>query len=313
MDVKVRYRRAAAVMNRLESLNAFVQAAEYRNFTSAGRRLGISSSAVGKTIARLEERLGVRLFHRSTRSVTLTTEGEIFLQRCRRIFAELEAAELEIARTTSAPTGRLRVSMPLAGMLMTPAISAFSGAYPLVELELDFSDRLVEVIEEGFDVVLRTGAAADSQLMTRTLGTYSYTVAGSPDYFARAGTPETPEDLLDHACLHHRWPTSGKLDSWRLKRDGEYLDLDLPTTIVANTIEPLISLAERGVGIIAMPEFAVRRQLAEGTLVPVLDRYLSDAGTFRMMWPTGRQALPRVRAFVDFMAEHLFAKISHPR
>ncbi len=121
-------------MDRLGALNVFVQASELRSFTGAARRLGISASAVGKTIARLEERLGARLFHRSTRSVTLTTEGEVFLQRCRRIFQEVEAAELEFARTTSAPAGRLRVSMPLTGMLLTPALSAFALAYPRIEL-----------------------------------------------------------------------------------------------------------------------------------------------------------------------------------
>ncbi|NVN09632.1 LysR family transcriptional regulator [Nguyenibacter vanlangensis] len=296
-------------MDRLGSLNTFVQAAELRNFTSAGRRLGISSSAVGKTIARLEERLGVRLFVRSTRSVTLTAEGQAFLERCRRIFAEIEAAEAEMAQSNGVPAGRLRVSMPLTGMLLTPAISAFAVAHPNIELDIDFSDRLVDIVEEGFDVVLRTGAAADSTLMTRVLGTYSYVIVASPDYLARAGTPTEPEGLLSHACLHHRWSTTGKLEGWRLKRDGAYLDLALPTTLICSTIEPLIEMAERGLGFTAMPVFAVRRQLDEGRLVSVLDRYLDDVGTFRMMWPAGRQLLPRVRAFVNFMGEHLFAEI----
>lgn len=301
--------RAAITTDRLGSLGTFVQAAELRNFTSAGRRLGISASAVGKAIARLEDRLGVRLFIRSTRSVTLTAEGQAFLERCRRIFAEIEAAETEMAQCNGMPVGRLRVSMPLTGMLLTPAVSAFAAAYPDIELDIDFSDRLVDIVEEGFDVVLRTGAAADSALMTRVLGTYSYTIVASPDYLARAGTPAEPEDLLAHACLHHRWSTTGKLEGWRLKRDGVYLDLALPRTLVSSTIEPLIGMAERGLGLAAVPVFAVRRQLSEGTLISVLDRYLDDVGTFRMVWPAGRQLLPRVRAFVSFMGEHLFAEV----
>ncbi len=293
-------------MDRLASLATFVEAAQSRSFTAAARRVGVSPSAVGKTIVRLEERLGVRLFHRSTRSITLTTEGAAFLKRCLRIFEEIEAAELEMAQSNAVPRGRLKVSMPLVGMLLTPAVSGFARAYPDIELELDFSDRLVDVIEEGFDVVMRTGQAVDSQLVTRTLGTYGYAVVASPEYLARAGPPKEPEDLLAHVCLQHRWPSSGKLESWRLSRDGVPLDLELPASIVCSTIEPLIGMAERGIGITCLPIFALRRQIDEGRLVPLLDRYLRETGTFRMLWASGRHLTPKVRAFVDFMAENVF-------
>ena len=138
-------------MDSLGSLNAFVQAAEARSFTLAGRQLGVSSSAIGKAVARMEERLGVRLFHRSTRRITLTAEGALFLERCRRIFAEIEAAELELSQTHEAPRGTLRVSLPLVGMLMMPTLVAFMRAYPEIVLDLDFSDRVVDVIEAPFD------------------------------------------------------------------------------------------------------------------------------------------------------------------
>ena len=141
-------------MDSLGALNVFVQAAEARSFTIAGRQLGVSSSAVGKAVARLEARLGVRLFHRSTRAITLTPEGAMFLERCRRIFCEMEAAELELSQTRAHPSGVLRVSLPLVGMLMMPTLSAFMRAWPDVELDLDFTDRLVDVIEEGFAIYL---------------------------------------------------------------------------------------------------------------------------------------------------------------
>ena len=173
----------------LGALNVFVQAAETRSFTAAGRQLGISSSAVGKAVARLEERLGVRLFHRSTRAITLTPEGSLFLERCRRIFCEVEAAELELSRTRAHPRGVLRVSLPVVGMLMMPTLSAFMHAWPDIELDLDFSDRLVDVIEEGFDAVIRTGEASDSRLMTRVLGTFGYRLVGAPAYFEKTGRP----------------------------------------------------------------------------------------------------------------------------
>ncbi|WP_338866772.1 LysR family transcriptional regulator [Myxococcus stipitatus] len=293
-------------MDSLGSLNAFVQAAETRSFTAAGRQLGVSSSAIGKAVARLEERLAVRLFHRSTRTITLTPEGALFLERCRRIFCEIEAAELELAQTREAPRGRLRVSMPLAGMLMTPTVSAFMRAYPEIELDLDFSDRLVDVIEEGFDGVVRAGEVNDSRLMARVLGTFRLILVGSPDYFARRGTPRKPEDLKSHACLQHRFASTGKLERWPLRRRGRK-ELELPSTAVVNTIEPLIFMAEQGLGIACLPDFALRRQLAQGTLVTVLDSHLDHEGTFRMLWPSSRYLSPKLRVFVDFMAKHLFA------
>jgi DNA-binding transcriptional LysR family regulator len=297
-------------MDKLAALSTFAHAAELRSFTAAGRKLGISSSAVGKTILRLEESLGVRLFNRSTRSVTLTADGEALFRRCQRIFAEVEAAELELAQSHGAPRGRLRISMPLVGTLLMPALASFSRAYPEIELDLDFSDRMVDVIEEGFDVVLRTGAALDSQLKMRILGNFSFAIVGSPTYLEEHGRPETPEDLLRHACLLHRWSGSGKLESWRLQRDDASIDIDLPATVVTNTIEPLIALAEGGAGLTCVPTFAVRRQLAAGTLQPVLHQYLKEVNTFRMLWPAGPRESPKQRAFVDFMAKHLFAALA---
>lgn len=297
-------------MDRLTSLSAFVQVADLRSFTAAGRRLGISSSAVGKSIARLEERLGVRLFHRSTRKISLTVEGEAFLRRCRRIFMELDAAENELALTSSAPQGKLRVSMPMIGMLLTPAIDAFANAYPEIELELDYSDRMVDVIEEGFDAVIRTGDLSDSQLKSRLLGTYRYMVVASPTYIARAGSPDTPEDLPSHRCLRHRWSTTGKLESWRLRRHGDEVDVEIPATIVCNTVEPLVHLAERGAGITCLPSFAVGKQVEIGTLVLLLAGYQEESGALRMVWPSSRHLVPKVRAFVDFMGENLLSVLS---
>lgn len=144
-------------MDRLYSFTVFAQVAETRSFVEAGRLLGVSASAVGKSVARLELKLGVRLFHRSTRSITLTAEGILFLERCQRILAEIEAAEQELLHAATAPSGRLRVSLPLISSLVLPVLGDFMYAYPDIELDLDFTDRLVDVIEEGFDAVVRTG------------------------------------------------------------------------------------------------------------------------------------------------------------
>ncbi len=297
---------SASAMDRFGSLNVFVRAAETRSFTEAGRQLGISSSAVGKAISRLEGRLGVRLFHRSTRSIALTPEGATFLTRCQRIIEEIEAAEAELALATAAPRGRLRVSMPLVSTLMMPVIGAFMKAYPDITLDIDFSDRMVDVIEEGFDVVTRTGDAADSTLVTRTMGTFRQVIVGSPAYFARRGVPAEPEQLREHACLQHRFLTTGKLRRWPLSRDGETLDIELPTVAIATAVEPLISLAEQGLGLACTPDFMVRAQCADGSLVAVLQPYLDSPSVFRALWPSGRQISPKARVFVDYLGQHLF-------
>jgi DNA-binding transcriptional LysR family regulator len=299
-------------MESLGSLNAFVRAAETRSFTLAGRQLGVSSSAIGKAIARLEERLGVQLFQRSTRTVRLTPEGARFLERCRRIMGEIEAAELELSQSREGPRGTLRVSLPLAGVMMMPALGAFMRSCPDVHLDLDFSDRLVDVVAEGFDVVVRAGEVEDAGLMSLVLGTFRRLVVGAPSYFAARGTPDTPDDLTTHACLLQRIAGSGKLEHWPLRSAGQDLELELPATAVANTIEPLIDMAVRGLGVTCLPDFAIRRQLDTGVLIPVLDAYTHHAGTLRLAWPPSRHQAPKLRAFVDFMTERWFGAADAP-
>lgn len=293
-------------MDKLGTLGIFVQTAEAGSFVAASQRLGLSSSAVGKAIARLELEMGVRLFHRSTRSMTLTEEGSFFLNTCRRILSELDAAQAQLSRSHNAPRGLLRVSFPLTGMLLMPAISAFMRAYPEINLDLDFTDRLVDVIEEGFDAVVRTGEVRDTRLMSRKLGTFRHRVVASPDYLKKEGTPQVPEELFLHCCLHHRYANSGKLEPWPLVRDGKDMRVSLPTTTVASTLEPLIHLAENGFGIACLPHFAVAQQLTDGKLISILDDFTVEVGVFRVLWPTSRYLSPKIRVFVDFMAENLF-------
>jgi DNA-binding transcriptional LysR family regulator len=292
-------------MDSLGALNVFVRVTETRSFVGAAGRLGVSPSAVGKAIARLEAQLGTRLFHRSTRSVALTAEGGLLLDRCRRIFAEIDALTGELSASQDAPRGRLRVSFPLVGMLLMPTLSAFMRAYPDIELDLDFTDRIVDVIEEGFDAVVRTGEVSDSRLMTRSLGSFEHRVVGSPGYFEHHGRPETPEDLASHACLQHRYPSTGKLERWPLYRGETFVGGGLPSAVTASTLEPLIYLAEQGQGVTCVPLFSVRTQLASGALVSVLEPFLRSTGTFRVVWPSNRLLTPKVRALVDFLAAEL--------
>lgn len=300
-------------MDSLGALNAFVRAAEARSFTDAGRQLSLSSSAIGKAVARLEARLGVRLFHRSTRSVALTEEGRRFLESCRRIFSEFERVEREFAQTTGAPRGKLRVSLPLVGMLLMPTLGRFMSAYPEIELDMDFNDQVVDVIDGGYDVAVRTGEGGDSRLMSRTLGTYRFEIVGSPAYFARAGVPSRPEELTAHACLHHKYPSTGKIQRWPFVRSATADDIVLPAAATASAVEPLVALAALGLGVACAPDFAIRRYIADGSLVSVLGDYIEQRKPIRAVWPSSRYLAPKSRAFVDFLAEHLFPQMAPAR
>jgi DNA-binding transcriptional LysR family regulator len=294
------------IMDSLSSLSVFVQVAETRSFTAAGRVLGVSSSAVGKSIARMEERLGVRLFHRSTRSITLTSEGSLFLERSRRILAEVEAAEQELTDAGATPRGKLRISLPQVRGLLMPVLSGFMRAYPDIELDVDFSDRMVDVIEEGFDAVIRTGKPEDSRLMARHLGYYQLVLVGTPGYFAQYGTPQQPQDLNDHACLRHKFCATGKLENWPLRHITGAAEPTLRTPLVSTTIESLNHVVHDGLGIACLPDYIVNDAVRQGRLQRVLDDYLEHRGSFWMLWPSSRHASAKLRVFIDHMCAGLF-------
>lgn len=299
-------------MDSLSAIVVFVRVAETGSFAASGRLLGVSASAIGKSIARLEDKLDVQLFHRSTRSIKLTIEGEMFLERCRRILTEVEAAEQELSQVNSAPHGRLRVSLPLVSSLVLPVLGEFMRTYPEVELDLDFTDQVVDVIKDGFDAVVRTGIPNDSRLTARRLGTFRSLLVASPKYLDTYGTPTHPRDLEQHRCLHYRFPHSGKLEPWALKTLPEDCPLQLPISMICNNIETRLCFAIQGLGIAYLPDFAIRTQLATGQLQSVLPDYVERTGAFHILWPAGKHSIPKVRAFVDFLCSHVFPEIQKP-
>jgi DNA-binding transcriptional LysR family regulator len=286
----------------VSAMAAFVQAAELRSFKLAGQYFGLSSSAIGKTIAKLEDQLGVRLFHRSTRAIALTQEGEIFLERCRTILSDLEAAEAELANTTASLRGRLRVGVPVASDLLTPLFGAFMTLYPEIELDLDYNDRLVDVIDDGFDAVIRSGEVSDSRLMHVKLGDFTSRLVAAPDYLAKMGEPRDPADLANHRLLHHRFYDTGKLGGWDpAVPEGTML----PVTLAATSYLPLIDLAEAGYGIALLPYFAIAGRLKSGSLREVLPDANKKTRALRLLWPRSKFPLPKVSVFVKFMTDSL--------
>ncbi|RAS28830.1 LysR family transcriptional regulator [Paraburkholderia bryophila] len=295
-------------MDNLSGIVAFVQTAEASSFVAASQRLGVSPSAVGKSVARLEQHLGVRLLQRSTRRVSLTDDGERFYERCRQILDALNEAESMMLDANAVPRGRLRVSLPTIGYrFLLPILPAFAERYPEIDLELDFNDRIVDVIEGGFDAAIRSGNLADSQLMAKRLGPFRFVLCASPGYLQRRGVPLTPADLAEHACLRFRFPTSGKLQPWAFRGQPEEAAARFPTALTCNNMEALRAAAELGLGIGYMPDFLARDALRAGTLQGVLDDHLSDPGQFSVLWPSSRQLSPKLRAFVDFLSEHVFS------
>lgn len=292
-------------MESLSAIGVFVQAAEVRSFVAAGGALGISASAVSKSISRLEEKLEVRLFHRSTRTITLTAEGARYLDRCRRVLAELEAAGDELRETSSAPRGALRVSLPMIGKLFLPVFAEFQLQYKDIQLDLEFSDRLVDVINDGFDAVVRSGAPKDSNLSARCLGSYRMIAVGSPAYFAEHGIPQRPCELVNHSCIHFRFPRTGKLQNWVLRREQDEPEVELPRSIICSTVEGRFCFALHGLGITYAADFVVREALANGDLIAVLDQYTHESSTFNLLWPSGRSVTPKLRVLIDFLSSRI--------
>lgn len=292
-------------MRNLSGLLVFAEAAETLSFVEAGRRLGISSSAVGKAVSKLESQVGVRLLHRSTRRISLTPEGTAFHARCRRALDELEDAQASLSASAARPMGRLRVGLPTVGYhFLVPHLRAFHEIHPGIALELDFNDQVLDVIAGGFDAVIRSGALPDSQLMARRLGAFRFVVVATPAYLAEHGSPRRPADLARHRRLLFRFHTTGKIQPWVFR--GETLEGNGAAALTANNMEAILAAAIEGSGLAYMPDFLAAGPIAAGRLQPVLRRHLGPPGAFWLLWPAGAQLTARLRAFIDFMSPRLF-------
>lgn len=294
-------------MESLNGITAFVRTADTLSFVAAGRVLGISASAVGKNVAKLEQALGVRLFQRSTRRISLTEAGALFYERCRRILDDLQDAEAMLLEVTQTPRGILRISLPIVGYrFLLPVLPEFKQRYPEIELDIDFNDRFVDVIESGFDVVIRSGVLMDSSLMSRKLGTFQSILCASPEYLQQRGIPHLPQDLMAHDCIRFRFPTTGKLQNWDFLDPQAEKPLRLPTTLTCNNMEALRAATISGFGIAYLPDFLIRDALASNALQIVLAEHFGMTGQFSLLWPSSRHLSPKLRVFVDFCCERLF-------
>lgn len=285
----------------------FERVAVRGSFAGAAADAGLSPSAVAKLITRLEQRLGVRLINRTTRSLALTAEGEIYLERVREILAAIEAAESEIAAARSSPRGHLRVhTFPVIAQELAPALPDFLARHPHITFAFIVTNRSVDIAGENVDVSLRIGPLEDSGLISRKIVEVSRVVCASPAYLARHGRPAAPADLAQHACLTlSQAPGAAR---WPFRVGGKLVAVDVKGPVSADSAEMLLQLAIGGAGILRLSEHVVARAIRAGALEALLED-AQDPETYPLfaLLPPGRHQPPKVKAFIDFLIERLGA------
>ncbi|MGE3773376.1 MAG: LysR family transcriptional regulator [Gammaproteobacteria bacterium] len=297
-------------MPSLDLLASFVSAARHAGFAGAARDLGHSPSAVAKNVARLEAELGVRLFHRTTRQVSLTPDGKELLERCARIVDEVEALEAAAAGAKSEVRGTLRIDAPIAygHSVVLPVLAALMTRFPQLELDARFSDHVVDIIREGLDAAIRIGPLADSRLVGRRIDEQTLLTCASPGYLARHGTPGKPEDLAQHRCLLFRLPSTGRDRPWQYRRGKRSVQWTPDDGVRLGDGESLLKLAAADLGVIQVPHYIAGPALRAGALVEVLQAYRPAPTPISLVYPSRRQMPPRVRAFADALADTLDGK-----
>jgi DNA-binding transcriptional LysR family regulator len=289
-------------MDILPGMAVFAEVVEAKSFTGAARRLGMSKAAVSKQISRLEERLGARLLNRTTRKLSLTEVGAAFYERCARIVAEAEEAELAVTRLHETPRGTLRVDVPVdfGIQYLTPLLPAFMLANPELKVDISFNDRFVDLVDEGFDLAVRIGQLPDSSLIARKLAESGAVICAAPEYWDRHGRPSHPSELARHNCFAYSYLATG--NEWRLKGAEGEISVRVSGTLRANNGNALRQAAVAGLGVVATPVFMACDDLRAGRLEPVLRDYEAPRRGIYAVYPHNRHLSAKVRVFVDYLA-----------
>ncbi|HLT76282.1 MAG TPA: LysR family transcriptional regulator [Ferrovibrio sp.] len=293
-------------MSRLADMEVFVAVAEAGSFTAAADGLRITPSAVSKVIGRLEDRLGTRLLHRTTRRVSLTPEGRAYLDQVRQILADIDAVESSVGGAEAEPRGQLRINVAH-GFGMTqivPIIPRFMARYPKVDVRITFADHVVDLVAEGDDIAIRMGTPGDDSLIARKLGSHARLVCAAPSYLERHGVPQKPADLLHHNCL--LFDSAESLNHWPFYRpDGSIERISVRGNFRANSGDALFRLLLDGVGLCYAADFGIAEALREGSLVTVLqDCSVPTTWPIYAVYPARKHLAAKVRVFVDFLVEH---------
>lgn len=296
-------------MDRLTEMEAFTRVVELAGFTEAAKKLGLSKSAVSKHVAALETRLGARLLNRTTRRVSPTEIGLVYFDKAQAVLNAAAEADATATAMQDAPTGELKISAPLSFGLryVSPALASFLTRFPDVSARLQFDDRRVELVSEGFDLAIRIGELPDSSLKARKLAETEVNLVASPAYLERRGTPETIEALSGHELLHYSNLSSG--NSWRLTGPGgAERPVRIGGRLSINNGDALVLAALDGVGIAMSPNFICAAELASGALVEIMARHRPPPLGVYAIYPSGRFVQPKLRVFIDHLAETLKGK-----
>ena len=290
-------------MDKLTSIRAFTRVVQHGSFAAAARELRLSRSAVSKYVIELEQELGAQLLVRTTRSSSPTENGQAYYERCIAILADLEEADLAVARLQSEPRGLLRVNAPMSfGTLhLSGAVADFMERYPQLQIQLVLADQQIDPVQEGFDVTLRIADLPSSSLIARKIAPARRVVCAAPSYLARRGTPAHPDDLRRHDCLAYGYLATG--NQWKLTgADGDHW-IHIPWTLCTNNGEVLRDAAVKGRGIALLPTFIVGADLQEGGLRSILTDYAAPEISVYAIYPQTRHLSVKVRLFIDFLIE----------
>jgi len=288
-------------MDKLSELEVFTRVVDVGSFTGAAESLHLSKSAVSKHVTRLEDRLGVRLLNRTTRRLSLTEVGQAFYERCRGILFDLEEAEAAVSHLSEAPRGVLKIACPMTFGIkhVAPFLPLFLEKHPDLKVDLNLNDRVVDIVEEGYDLAVRITRLKDSSLIARKLASARMVVAASPTYWNRKGRPQKPDDLKGHDCLIYsmRHPPN----EWEFNMGRETETIRVAGSLTANNGDALIKAAAQGLGVTRAPVFLFDEELEDGQLETVLDDCEGQGVDIYAVYPHARHLSPKVRAFVDFL------------
>ena len=283
-------------------MRAFVRVVEHQSFSAAATFLGLTPSAVSKLVSRLEDRLGVRLLHRTTRRLALTSEGEVYFARARQILSDIEEVEAEVARSRGAPRGRLHVNTSIAFAVhqLGPALPEFLERYPDINVELSIADRVVDLVTDHADVTIRNGRIVDMALSARKIAEFERVICAAPSYLTRHGMPRTPADLANHLCI----VMATTLSRWPFRTREGINHVEITPRVTTDNGEAALRLALDGAGIVRLSDMMLGGPVSRGLLVPLLtDVHYAEPLPVSALYLTGRHRLPKVRVFLDFLIE----------
>ncbi len=290
-------------MDRIELYRVFVRVVDCAGFTRAADQLNLPRSTVSEAVRTLEQRLGTRLLHRTTRQVTPTQDGLLFHARCQQLIADVDEAEQLFRQSPQALSGRIKVDVPgrIGRLIIAPALPGFLQAYPQIDVELGMTDRSIDLIEDGVDCALRVGPLQDSRLVARSMGQLPLINVASPAYVERHGLPTHPSQLGTHWGVLYASPGNGRVEAWEWRENGILRSQPLAGRVTVNSAEAYIACCIAGLGMIQIPAYDVRAELAAGCLLQMMPAYQADPMPVHLLFPHRRHPSQRLRVFVDWM------------